>query len=70
MKKGKHLRIRITENQFKVLTERIIEEQKTKSEIIREMIDDYIKICRKSTISEILEMNKTIKDFNNNNPKI
>ena len=67
MNKEKHLRIRITERQLRLLTERIIEEEKTKSELIREMIDNYIKFCRKTNKSELIEINKTIQDLNSNN---
>lgn len=67
MNKEKHLRIRITETQFKVLAERVIEEQKTKSELVREIIDNYIKNCRTTTKSEVIEVNRTIHDLDNNN---
>ena len=68
MNKDKHLRIRITERQLRLITELIIEEEKTKSELIREIIDDYIKICRKTNKSNLSEIKKTIQDLNNNNP--
>lgn len=70
MRKENHLRIRITENQFKVLAERVIEEQRTKSEIIREMIDNYVKNCRTTIKSDVIQVNRKIRDLNNNNPKI
>ncbi len=42
MKKNKHLRVRITEEQFRFLANKLIEEQKNKSVIIREAIQKYL----------------------------
>ena len=42
MKKNKHLRVRITEEQFRYLADKLIEEQKNKSVIIREAINKYL----------------------------
>jgi metal-responsive CopG/Arc/MetJ family transcriptional regulator len=41
-KKVKHIRIRITEAQFRCLTRVIIQEQKNKSQIIRNAINAYL----------------------------
>jgi metal-responsive CopG/Arc/MetJ family transcriptional regulator len=41
-KMTKHLRIRITEQQFKNLADLLIEEQRNKSEVIREAINTYL----------------------------
>ncbi len=42
MKKTKHLRIRISESQFKRLTETKINEQKNTSSILREALENYM----------------------------
>lgn len=52
MKKEKHLRVRITEDQFNWLSRTLIKEKKTKSEIIREAIHRYL--------NENCRMKKTI----------
>jgi predicted DNA-binding protein len=41
-KMTKHLRIRITEQQFKNLANLLVEEQKSKSAVIREAIQKYL----------------------------
>lgn len=50
MNKNKKITIRLTESQMIALTSKIIEEEKTKSELIREMIDKQVRICRKHLI--------------------
>lgn len=40
---NKHLRVRLTETQFKSLINKVIEEEKTKSRLIRDIINDYTK---------------------------
>ena len=42
-KLSKHLCIRISETQFKKLADILVDEQKGKSEIIRNIIHDYLK---------------------------
>jgi hypothetical protein len=43
----KHLRIRITEEQFKKLADQIIREEISKSKLIRNMMDKYLdETCR------------------------
>lgn len=42
-KMTKHLRIRITEQQFKKLAEALINEHMSKSSLIRQIIEDYYK---------------------------
>jgi predicted DNA-binding protein len=42
MKKEKHLRLRITEDQLKRLSKTLLKEKKTKSEIVREAIHRYL----------------------------
>lgn len=47
MKKDKHLRVRITEEQLNRLVLKLDEEDKRKSTLLRELIDHYlIKNCR------------------------
>jgi len=41
-RKNKHLIVRITEAQFKNLADILVEEEKTKSELIREILKKYI----------------------------
>lgn len=49
--KNKTLTIRITENQLRMIRDQVILEEKTKSEILRELIDKQIKKnCRKRLI--------------------
>ena len=68
MNKTKQLRIRITEEQFRNLADMLIEEQMTKSQIIREMIDDYVHNCRKTNKLNVQGIIKEINDFNNDIP--
>jgi predicted DNA-binding protein len=53
MKKNKHLRVRITEEQFRFLANKLIEEQKNKSVIIREAIQKYLLDSGSSNITII-----------------
>ena len=47
MKMKKHIRIRITEEQYKKLTDQIIREEISKSKLIRNMMDRYLEeTCR------------------------
>lgn len=47
MKKDKHLRIRITEEQLTMLVQKLDKENKRKSTLLRELIDLYLnKTCR------------------------
>lgn len=48
--KNKKITIRITENQLRMIRDQVIFEEKTKSELIREMIDKQVRICRKHLI--------------------
>jgi len=41
-RKTKHLRLRITEEQFRRLADALIEEEKTKSALIREALQNYL----------------------------
>jgi len=40
--KTKHLRLRITEEQFQRLADALIEEERSKSELIREALHNYL----------------------------
>ena len=42
--KNKKITIRITENQLRVIRDQVILEEKTKSELIRELIDNQVRI--------------------------
>lgn len=42
MKKTKHIIVRITESQFKHLADALITEQRNKSTIIRDALDNYL----------------------------
>lgn len=42
MKKNKHLRIRITEDQMKRLIDKIVVEESNKSKLIRDLINEYL----------------------------
>jgi hypothetical protein len=46
--KNKKLTIRITESQFKRLSDRIIEDNTTKSRFLRNLIEESDNFCRKS----------------------
>lgn len=50
--KNRKITLRITENQFKTLCERIIEEGTTKSNFIRNLIQEQEQICRKKNTSQ------------------
>jgi len=47
MRKDKKITIRITETQLRRLTDKIIEEETTKSNLLREMIEKTVRSCRK-----------------------
>lgn len=48
--KDKKITIRINQDQFHMICEQVKLEEKTKSELIREMIDKQVQICRKRLI--------------------
>lgn len=51
--KSKKLTIRITESQFKRLSDKIIEEQTNKSKYVRNLLDQIDLVCREDVIDEI-----------------
>lgn len=66
MKKTSRLTIRLTEGQMKRLADNLVGEQFTKSQIIREMIDNYDSNCRVMKDSNKSEMRIEIGDINTN----
>ena len=48
--KNKKITIRITENQLRVIRDQVILEEKTKSELITELIDNQVRIYRNRLI--------------------
>ena len=65
MNKTRKLTIRLSESQLKKLTDTLIDEQMTKSKIIREMIDKYIRTCRRTSKDDVVQVIKEIKDTGN-----
>lgn len=65
MNKSKKITIRVTESQMKRLTDTIIEEQITKSQLVREMLDKYVRFCRTTNKSNVLQKINEIRDINN-----
>ena len=53
-KKTKHLRIRVTEEQFRKLADLLIEEQKNKSSLVRDILNKYID---ENNINKIVKQN-------------
>ncbi len=44
------------------LSDTLVEEQITKSQIIREMIDKYVRTCRRTQKSDVMQIINEIKD--------
>jgi hypothetical protein len=69
-KKSRNIRIRITEDQFKRLSDSIIQEEMTKSSLIREILQDYFeKNCRNSETMRKSEISRVFQDTTHSNPK-
>jgi hypothetical protein len=62
MNKTKKLTIRLSESQMRRLSDTLVEEQITKSQIIREMIDKYVRTCRRTQKSDVMQIINEIKD--------
>ncbi len=62
MNKTKKLTIRLSEVQLKKLTDTLIDEQITKSQIIREIIDKYVRTCRRTSKEDVVQVINEIKD--------
>ena len=69
MRKSKTLRVRITESQLKRLTDFLIEEELNKSELIREMIDKYVRSCRNPKKKDVVQEINKIQGRNTITPK-
>lgn len=69
MKKSYRITIRLTEEQMRRLVDNLDGEQLTKSQIIREMIDNYDSNCRDMKDSNKNEIRMKIGDINTNNLK-
>ena len=68
-KKNKTISIRLSENQLRSLCEILIIEKKNKSELIRDIIQEYSqKTCCKRELMEKLEKKPKIKDSKHSNP--
>ena len=65
MNKTKKLTLRLSEAQLKKLTDTLIDEQITKSQIIREMIDKYVRTCRRTSKEDVVQVINEIKDTGN-----
>jgi DNA-binding transcriptional regulator YbjK len=65
MNKNRKVTIRLTESQMKRLTDTLIEEQITKSQLIREMINKYVRFSRRTDKSNVLQKINEIRDINN-----
>jgi hypothetical protein len=52
-RKTRHLSLRLTENQFIMLAEKLVDEQKTISEVTRDLIKDYIEDSNNKIIDGI-----------------
>lgn len=65
MNKNRRVSIRLTESQMKRLTDTLIEEQITKSQLIREMINKYVRFSRIVDKSNVLQKINEIGDINN-----
>jgi DNA-binding transcriptional regulator YbjK len=65
MKKNRRVSIRLTESQMMRLTDTLIEEQITKSQLIREMINKYVRFSRRTDKSNVLQKINEIRDINN-----
>lgn len=67
--KNKKLTIRITESQFKRLSDRIIDEQTTKSSFLRNLIENSEQVCRKESICSKSSNKSGITFRDTRNPK-
>jgi len=65
MKKNRRVSIRLTESQMIRLTDTLIEEQITKSQLIREMINKYVRFSLITDKSNVLQKINEIRDINN-----
>jgi hypothetical protein len=69
MNKNKKITIRITESQMRRLSDTLINEEVNQSQFLREMIDKYIRYCRKTNKQDVQHVIQEIKDANKENKK-
>ena len=69
MNKNKKITIRITESQMRRLSDTLIDEQMNQSQFLREMIDKYVRYCRKTNKQDVQHVIQEIKDANKENKK-
>ncbi len=65
MNKNRKVTIRITESQMRRLSDTLIDEQKNQSQFLREMIDKYVRFCRKTNKGGVQQVIQEIKDADN-----
>ena len=70
MNKNKKITIRLTESQMRRLSDTLINEQVNQSQFLREMIDKYVRYCRKKNKQNVQHVIQEIKDANNEIKKI
>jgi metal-responsive CopG/Arc/MetJ family transcriptional regulator len=69
MNKNKKITIRITESQMRRLSDTLINEEVNQSQFLREMIDKYVRYCRKTNKQDVQHVIQEIKDANKENKK-
>ncbi len=67
MNKNKKITIRITESQMRRLSDTLINEQVNQSQFLREMIDRYVRNCRRANKKGVEQVIQEIRDANNDN---
>ena len=69
MNKNRKVTIRITESQMRRLSDTLINEEMNQSQFLREMIDKYVRNCRKTNKTGVQQVIQEIKDTNRENKK-
>lgn len=69
MNKNRKVTIRITESQMRRLSDTLINEQMNQSQFLREMIDKYVRFCRKTNKLGVQQVIEEIKDADIENKK-
>lgn len=69
MNKNRKVTIRITESQMRRLSDTLINEEMNQSQFLREMIDKYVRNCRKANKTGVQQVIQEIKDTNRENKK-
>ena len=69
MNKNRKVTIRITESQMRRLSDTLIDEQMNQSQFLREMIDKYVRYCRKTNKIGVQQVIQEIKDADSENKK-